>query len=145
MSHDLLALSYEALKISGIRSARASFASLCGQALGPQDRILCTVGLRIYPGTELARIACEEGALSAESDLVEPTFYFSPHISPARVLELLESSPLRPQMLYLGQLQRREISWALRARSLLRLSGAPWGAVPLYNRLTRWVGVGRPR
>lgn len=110
--------------------------------LGPGDRILCTVGVRVYPGTEMERIAREQGAVSPQGDLAEPVFYFSPHVSPARVLAMIESSPRRPQMLYLEALQGRAIPWVLRLRAALRLPGAGWEGVPLYNRLTRRPRIG---
>jgi radical SAM superfamily enzyme YgiQ (UPF0313 family) len=37
-----------------------------------------TVGLRIYPYTELARIAVREGLIDAYDDLLEPRFYIAP-------------------------------------------------------------------
>ncbi len=37
-----------------------------------------TVGIRIYPGTPLARRAVAEGAISAEDDLLLPRFYLAP-------------------------------------------------------------------
>lgn len=106
-------------------------------ALGPRDRIICTLGLRIYPRTELERIARAEGLLAPGADLAEPNFYLSPRISPKRILALLESSPRRLQMLYLETLQRPSIAWALRLQAALGLRGAPWASLPLYNRLTR--------
>lgn len=105
------------------------------QALGPQDRIICTVGLRVYRGTELAELAVQEGAISPEADLVQPVFYTSPHLPIPRLLALLENSPRRSQMLYLNQLHSFPIPWALRLRSALRLPGPPWAALPIYNRL----------
>ena len=44
-------------------------------------------GLRILPGTALAKSAIEEGCLTPERDLVEPTFYFSPLVSEQWVLD----------------------------------------------------------
>lgn len=37
-----------------------------------------TVGLRIYPYTELARVAVREGLIDAQDDLLEPRFYVVP-------------------------------------------------------------------
>jgi len=113
---------------------------LIEQIVGPRDRVLCTVGLRVYPRTELEQIALEESALSQETNLMDPVFYFSPHISAARVLELLEGSKSRSRMVYLGLLQRRCIPLALRLRANLRLPGSLWAGVPLYNRLARGIG-----
>jgi radical SAM superfamily enzyme YgiQ (UPF0313 family) len=40
------------------------------------------VGIRIYPGTELERVAKQQGLLSPSGEeLVEPVFYFSPNLS----------------------------------------------------------------
>lgn len=44
-------------------------------------------GLRILPGTELARHAIEEGYMPADRDLVEPTFYFSRNVRESWVLQ----------------------------------------------------------
>jgi anaerobic magnesium-protoporphyrin IX monomethyl ester cyclase len=108
-------------------------------ALGAQDRILCTVGLRVYPNTELARIALDEGAVSRDADLTTPVFYCSPHIAPRRILELVDGCARRSQMLYLQTLQRPAIAWALRAQAAFRLPGPMWRGVPLYNRLAAWA------
>ncbi len=112
-------------------------------ALGREDRILCTLGLRIYPGTELARVALEEQMIAPDRDLAEPAFYFSRHITPTHTARLIESSPVAAQVLYLSALQRPAVALALRARAALGLSGAPWREIPLYNRLLRLAGRGR--
>jgi radical SAM superfamily enzyme YgiQ (UPF0313 family) len=106
-------------------------------ALGPEDRILCTLGLRIYPRTDLERTARAEGLVTPHDDLIEPAFYLSPHISPARILELVDGSARRSQMLYLESLQRPFIAWAMQVHAMLGLRSPAWQAVPLYNRLTR--------
>ena len=36
-----------------------------------------TTGIRIYPHTPLARIAVEEGYISAEDNLLKPRFYLA--------------------------------------------------------------------
>ena len=41
------------------------------------DMLKLTTGIRIYPETELAQIACEEGVISAEDDLLTPRFYLA--------------------------------------------------------------------
>ena len=41
------------------------------------DMLKLTTGIRIYPGTELAEIAREEGVISAEDDLLTPRFYLA--------------------------------------------------------------------
>ncbi|MCX6004005.1 MAG: radical SAM protein [Chloroflexi bacterium] len=41
------------------------------------DSLSITIGIRVYPNTELARIAKDEGILDVHSDLLSPTFYLS--------------------------------------------------------------------
>lgn len=103
----------------------------------PGDRILCTVGLRIYPDTELAVLAQQEGIVTADTDLSEPVFYFSPQIAHHRVIELLDRSIRRPQMIYLGSLQNSLVNMAVRAHSALSLPWPSWAAVPVYNTVQR--------
>jgi len=113
------------------------------RALGPQDRILCTVGLRVYPGTDLERIAVEQGVVPAEWDPLEPTFYLSREVAPERILDLLEGSSRSAQVIHLHALQQPLVAWALRLHSVLHLPHPAWSAVPLYNRLRRLLGRGR--
>ncbi|MGA3012765.1 MAG: B12-binding domain-containing radical SAM protein, partial [Bacteroidales bacterium] len=35
------------------------------------------IGMRIYPGTQLEKLAIEDGTITAEDDLLEPTFYLA--------------------------------------------------------------------
>ena len=41
------------------------------------DCVRVTVGIRIYPNTDLARIAVDEGYVSRDDDLLHPKFYFT--------------------------------------------------------------------
>jgi radical SAM superfamily enzyme YgiQ (UPF0313 family) len=41
------------------------------------DSLSLTVGIRVYPHTELARIARDEGSLDVRGDFLSPTFYLS--------------------------------------------------------------------
>ena len=44
------------------------------------DYLKVTAGLRIYPRTQLARVAREEGVIDAEDDLLMPRFYLAPEL-----------------------------------------------------------------
>lgn len=46
------------------------------------EELKITVGIRIYPGTPLARRALEEGLLRPEESLLQPTFYLGPGLEP---------------------------------------------------------------
>ncbi len=43
--------------------------------------VVCMVGIRVFPGTQLFEIAVKEGVLKPEDDLLEPFFYLSPAIA----------------------------------------------------------------
>jgi radical SAM superfamily enzyme YgiQ (UPF0313 family) len=49
------------------------------QSLG-LDMLKITVGVRIYPGTEVARIAAAEGVIALDDDLLRPRFYMAPDL-----------------------------------------------------------------
>ena len=46
------------------------------------DALRVTVGLRIYPGTPLARRAVADGVIASEEDLLQPRFYLAPGLEP---------------------------------------------------------------
>ena len=46
------------------------------------DALRVTVGIRIYPGTPLARRAVEDGMIAADDDLLAPRFYLAPGLDP---------------------------------------------------------------
>ncbi len=46
------------------------------------DSLKITVGIRVYPGTPLARRAVAEGMISGDDDLLFPRFYLAPGLEP---------------------------------------------------------------
>ncbi len=44
------------------------------------DAVKMTAGLRIYPDTDLARIAMHEGVIDSDTDLLKPCFYIAPEL-----------------------------------------------------------------
>jgi len=67
------------LLLGGPGETRASVAeSLAFADALELDAVKLTVGVRIYPYTELARIATREGVIDAGSDLLRPRFYIAP-------------------------------------------------------------------
>jgi radical SAM superfamily enzyme YgiQ (UPF0313 family) len=46
------------------------------------DDLRITVGIRIYPGTPLAKRALAEGVIASEDDLLRPRFYLAPGLEP---------------------------------------------------------------
>jgi radical SAM superfamily enzyme YgiQ (UPF0313 family) len=56
----------------------------------PGDVAYFGVGIRVYPGTQLEQIARDQGVLDLPADrMLEPVFYCSPQIAPARIREML--------------------------------------------------------
>jgi radical SAM superfamily enzyme YgiQ (UPF0313 family) len=64
------------------------------RSISSRDLVFIASGVRIYPGTELERIALREGVLSGDENLLEPAFYFSPMIGRERLDTLLRNSML---------------------------------------------------
>jgi radical SAM superfamily enzyme YgiQ (UPF0313 family) len=60
------------------------------RSVRPEDVVFYNWRVRVYPGTELERIARAEGVLRREDDgLLKPAFYFSPGMAPERLEETL--------------------------------------------------------
>ena len=60
------------------------------RSVRPQDVVFYNWRLRVYPGTELERMARAEGVLRGDRDgLLKPAFYFSPGMDPVRLDETL--------------------------------------------------------
>lgn len=55
-----------------------------------KDSAFLTTGIRIYPGTGLHAVAIGEGVISAEDDLLMPTFYFTPKLTPQEGMQILK-------------------------------------------------------
>ncbi|MBA1148018.1 cobalamin B12-binding domain-containing protein [Ectothiorhodospiraceae bacterium WFHF3C12] len=62
---------------------------------GPDCLSLFTTGIRILPGTALARQAIADGTLAANADLIEPHFYFSRDIGEAAILDRIDQAKAR--------------------------------------------------
>ena len=69
------------LLLGGPGETRASVTTSLdfAQSLG-LDLLKVTVGVRIYPGTELARAAQDERVIAADDDLLRPRFYMTPDL-----------------------------------------------------------------
>ncbi len=95
--------------------------------LRPGDAAFFNVGIRIYPGTELEKIAGRENILKKEHDnMIYPIFYFSPGLDPKWTLDLLH------------QTARKHRSILYSALSL----NHPF--MPFINRVASSVGLSQP-
>jgi hypothetical protein len=55
--------------------------------------IIAMLGIRIYPGTEMERIALSQGVIHQDSDLIYPHFYISPSVG-GRLEEIIREKAL---------------------------------------------------
>jgi radical SAM superfamily enzyme YgiQ (UPF0313 family) len=105
------------------------------------DAVYLTVGLRIYPGTTLQRIATDEGVLDAGDSLLAPTFYFSPALDRAvAVARLREFAERHPRFMFSADARSSLLPYLTRLASLLRLPGPHWRYMGIFQRLARASG-----
>jgi radical SAM superfamily enzyme YgiQ (UPF0313 family) len=102
------------------------------------DAVYLTVGLRIYPGTTLHKIAITEGVVSEASTLLDPTFYFSPdlHIDVA-VDRLRKFAAHHPRFMFSADSRSRVLPFLTRAASMLQLPRPHWQYMGLFQRIAR--------
>jgi anaerobic magnesium-protoporphyrin IX monomethyl ester cyclase len=110
------------------------------------DAVYLTIGLRIYPGTTLQRIAADEGIIDASDPLLTPSFYFSPALDrDVAVARLREFASHHPRFMFSADSRSSLLPYLTRIASLLRLPGPHWRYMGVFQRLSRASGrVWRP-
>ena len=81
------------------------------------EAVIFTFGMRIYPGTELERIAREQGYVDRDDPLIEPRFYFSRELTDRDSQELIAEIRENDRWLAPGDLVDGEdafLIWAVR-------------------------------
>ncbi|MEO8909654.1 MAG: radical SAM protein [Gemmatimonadaceae bacterium] len=112
-----------------------------GWRLRRGDAVYLTVGLRIYPGTTLHRIAIAEGIVPPDSTLLDPTFYFSSAIQfDATVDRLRRFAAEHPRFMFSADSRSMVLPYLTRAASLLRLPRPHWQYMGLFQRVARAIG-----
>jgi radical SAM superfamily enzyme YgiQ (UPF0313 family) len=105
------------------------------------DAVYLTVGLRIYPGTTLHRIAISEGVVPANSSLLDPTFYFSSELQfDATVARLKQFAADHPRFMFSADSRSVILPYLTRVASALRLPRPHWQYMGLFQRLARAIG-----
>jgi radical SAM superfamily enzyme YgiQ (UPF0313 family) len=108
------------------RQTVAETIAFARRTVRPGDVAYFNVGIRIYPGTELERLAREEGVLTGSvQEMLEPVFYFSPDLDLSWTLEQVG----------------RAVSEDLRLLHSASLSH-PW--LPAVNRMFRRLPIKPP-
>ncbi len=93
---------------------------------------LFMTGVRILPGTELARQAVAEGTLPADADLCQPRFYLSPHVTQEWVLRRINAAISRQSNIVHAAEEGRSVLERLLRRAL-NAAGVPppyWRFLP---------------
>jgi radical SAM superfamily enzyme YgiQ (UPF0313 family) len=104
------------------------------------DAVYCTVGLRVYPGTTLQRIAVEEGTVAPGDPLLAPTFYLSRALDFERTLARLRAfAAAHPRFMFSADSRSPLLPYLTRLASLLRLPRPHWRYMGLFQRLARAV------
>ena len=102
------------------------------------DAVYLTVGLRIYPGTTLQRIAISEGVIQTSDSLLDPTFYFSPALSfDTAVTRIKDFARRHPRFMFSADSRSALLPWLTRAASLMRLPKPHWQYMGIFQSLAR--------
>jgi len=104
------------------------------------DSVYLTVGLRIYPGTTLHRIALDEGTVARDDTLLAPTFYFSRELHlGATVARLRGFAAGHPRFMFSADSRSVVLPYLTRLASALRLPRPHWRYMGIFQRLARAV------
>ena len=104
------------------------------------DAVYLTVGLRIYPGTTLHRIAIAEGVVPHDSTLLDPTFYFSSQLQFETTVKRLKTFAAdHPRFMFSADSRSPVLPYLTRAASVLRLPRPHWQYMGLFQRVTRAI------
>ncbi|MEO7503216.1 MAG: radical SAM protein [Gemmatimonadaceae bacterium] len=102
------------------------------------DAVYLTVGLRVYPGTTLHRIAMSEGRIAAGDSLLDPTFYFSASLDfDTTVSRLKRFAADHPRFMFSADSRSAILPYLTRAASILRLPRPHWQYMGLFQRISR--------
>ena len=102
------------------------------------DAVYTTVGLRIYPGTTLQRIALTEGTIEASATLLDPTFYFSPALSfDIAVKRITRFAADHPRFMFSADSRSSLLPLLTRAASAMRLPKPHWQYMGIFQSLRR--------
>jgi hypothetical protein len=106
--------------------------------LGRGDAVYMTVGLRIYPGTALQKIAIDDGVIAEGDSLLEPSFYFSGEIGfGAAVTRLRRFAGDHPRFMFSADSRSPILPWLTRVAAVLRLPKPHWQYMGIFQHLIR--------
>lgn len=106
----------------------------------PGDVGFVSNGIRIYPGTPMARLAVQEGVIRSEAELIRPRFYFSPELDREWLHGAMAAASRRdPRLVTSESSQSPLVPFGLRLLAFLGVRKPFWRFAPLLNRVLRCV------
>ena len=110
-----------------------------GERLERGDAVYLTVGIRVYPGTTLHRIAVADGLVAADDPLLDPTFYLSAELTLGGVVARLKRfAAAHPRFMFSADSRSPILPLLTRAASILHLPRPHWRYMGAFQRLGRW-------
>jgi anaerobic magnesium-protoporphyrin IX monomethyl ester cyclase len=102
------------------------------------DAVYVTVGLRVYPGTTLHRIALAEGTVASGDSLLAPTFYFPRDLGLAHTVGRLRVfASEHPRFMFSADARSPLLPLLTRFASVVRLPRPHWRYMSLFQRMAR--------
>jgi len=111
-----------------------------------EDPAYFTIGIRIYPGTPLERLARTQGLLpESADDLLHPVFYLSPATDADWLMRRMRKETAeRMNFLIAGEASFAWSPWVLRMGRILRMKPPLWQYVRPLRRGMRFLNIGSP-
>lgn len=107
----------------------------------PPDVVFMTLGIRIYRGTTMERIAREQGVIDDATDLLRPVYYLSPEIRLERLVQMVAAEAARhSHYCFISDVQIPWVPALTRFLTLLRLTPPLWRYVAPVNRILKLAG-----
>lgn len=121
----------------------AETARFMRESLTARDLVYVSCGVRILPGTRLHSWTVANGFVGPEEDLLQPMFYFSPHLAPARAMEIIYNSGFpTANIVTLADGNHRLIPLMQRLAYAIGASPPYWRWAPIWNSVRRPFQMG---
>jgi radical SAM superfamily enzyme YgiQ (UPF0313 family) len=105
----------------------------------PACAVFASYGIRVYEGTQLAKLAAQDGTLKPGQDLFEPAYYLSPALAERTEERLDRISRQRPEWTSPRDWRRPMMLWAQKVMVLLDVR-PQWKYIQGYGlHMRRWL------
>jgi len=113
------------------------------EELPENNLVMITHGIRVLPRTAIQQSLIESGYIRPDDDLIQPTFYYSPDITPQQAQDILASCSFpSANIVTLTDGGHKLAPIAQRVATMLGMKPPYWRHIPIINRvrkmLERW-------